>query len=565
MSFSPRIAAQRTQARILRRWPNLSFLALPIIIIVVTFFGSIVVYSLSSANLEIARSRAIERVLHDNQIRIHSSLDSYSQLLMSGVGRVNSGEISSESWQKFMAVYDLRVNFPGMEAVGLVRRADQSQMTVSYVSPESDVTKRFIGYNLATIPELQRALAQAAQQGQTTVSEPLPQVGSTKVGFTKPAPGFLMVMPFYDQSMPLGTPSQREAAIQGYTSAMFRGDVFFSQLFKDSDLAHTKLAIHISDMAPSHQVYETGRNTDGDQVRKATQEVELYGQKFIFAYTFDTASILSFSQTYLPQALLFGGMFLGLLFAAIAGYLLRSRYQRLTYEKERDVEFAKDELLSLASHQLRTPATGVKQYLGMVLQGFVGDITEKQRDYLAKAYASNDRQLHIINDILHLAKIEAGRIILAKHEFDLASMIREVVDEQHDEASKNDVDLVVRMPDTAPIIGDSHMLRMVVENLVSNAVKYTPAKGRVEVSLVKRGMRWVITVKDTGVGIAKNDFSKLFQQFSRINNPRSDYVTGTGVGLYLAHHLTVLHGGTISVASSLGKGSTFTVRLPRKL
>jgi len=564
MLFSPRIAAKHAQARLLRRWPNLSYVALPIIIIVITFLGSVGAYSLSSANLEVTRNRALDRLLRDNYTKIRTSLDSYSQLLMSGVGRVNSGPVDAQSWQKFMAAYDLRINFPGMEVAGFVQKTDSSQLKVSYVSPQTETTGRYVDYDLGTVPELHRALVQAARGGKAVVSEPLPKVDSAKTGFSQPAPGFLMMAPFYDQTRPLTTPDEREQAVQGYTSVMFRGDVFFSQLFKDNDLAHTKLAIHIADDSPKNRIYEVGTTT-GKETRSVKQEVVLHGQKFILAYTFDTATILSFSQTYLPQALLFGGMFLGALFALIAGFMLRSRYQHLTYEKERDVEFAKDELLSLASHQLRTPATGVKQYLGMVLQGFVGDITEKQRDYLAKAYASNDRQLHIINDILHLAKIDAGRIILAKREFDLGAMIREVVDEQHDEAAKSGIELVQHSPSEAPITGDSHMLRMVVENLVSNAVKYTPAKGRVEVNLSRRGTRWVITVKDTGVGIAKNDFSKLFQQFSRINNPRSDHVTGTGVGLYLAHHLTILHGGTISVSSSIGKGSTFTVRLPRKL
>ena len=254
-----------------------------------------------------------------------------------------------------------------------------------------------------------------------------------------------------------------------------------------------------------------------------------------------------------------------MVFAGITGYMLRSRYKRLTYEKERDVNFAKDELLSLASHQLRTPATGVKQYLGMVLQGFAGDVPEKQRAYLERAYVSNDRQLHVINDILHMAKLETGRIVLTERKFDIAKMLREVVDEQRDQASKGEVALHLRAPSQGWIVGDSHMLWMVIENLVSNAIKYTPPQGIVTIRLVRRGNRWVLTVKDTGVGIAKKDYSKLFKQFSRIENARSDFVTGTGVGLYLAYHLTVLHGGSIAVNSTKGRGSTFTVRLPRKI
>ena len=109
------------------------------------------------------------------------------------------------------------------------------------------------------------------------------------------------------------------------------------------------------------------------------------------------------------------------------------------------------------------------------------------------------------------------------------------------------------------------MLRMVVENLVTNAIKYTPPGGKVTVRLSRLANYWIIVVKDTGVGIARADYSQLFKQFTRIENDRSNVVTGTGIGLYLAHHLTLLHGGTIGVASSKGKGTTFTVRLPRKM
>src|ERR1700757_2436287 len=237
----------------------------------------------------------------------------------------------------------------------------------------------------------------------------------------------------------------------------------------------------------------------------------------------------------------------------------------MAIEKERDVKVAQDELLSLASHQLRTPATGVKQYLGMVLQGFAGELSEKQRTYLERAYASNNRQLGVINDILHLAKLETGRIVLSERKFDLAKMVRDVVDEQREVADKGGIAMYLNAPSTGMIIGDSHMLRMVIENLVSNAIKYTHEGGTVTVKLIRRGNRWSLVVKDTGVGIAKSDFNKLFKQFTRINNSRSEQVTGTGVGLYLAYHLTVLHGGSISVTSAKGKGSTFTVKLPRKL
>lgn len=268
------------------------------------------------------------------------------------------------------------------------------------------------------------------------------------------------------------------------------------------------------------------------------------------------------AQATVPVFMLISGFILALMLSAITYFSLHSRHHKLLFEKERDVKMAKDKLLSLASHQLRTPATGVKQYLGMVLQGFAGDITPQQKDFLEKAYESNERQLHIINDILHLAKLDAGRIVLSKRDFDLATMLRDVAQEQQQDARKGLIIMSVKAPKKAVYRGDSHMFRMVVENLISNAIKYSPNGSKIAINLKKKKTSYEIHIIDNGVGISQKDFSKLFKQFSRISNQRTHMVSGTGVGLYLAENLTKLHGGQILVNSKVGYGSTFKVILP---
>lgn len=553
---------RQTKARAFARWPNLSFFAFPIAVAIVMTIASLVVYQFTQLNLEASWGRSIDRRQRENQQKVKTSLDSYAHVLWGGAGRVNSAPIDEESWQQFMAAFDLKSNFRGMEAIGLIRTDESERALVTYVSPKTDITARTIGYDLMQSPLLAAIMNKAVQENTTVLSDVLPGVFA-KQGNTKSQEGaFLMFVPYYNQSLPLATTTDRHQAVGGYVTAMFSGDIFFNEIFKDSDWSHAKMTIHLGKVSPSTIIYEKGANTTAD-VQQTTQEIDFYKQKFIFTYSLDREQILVPAQTYLPKILLYSGLVLGAVFALVAWYFLRHRFLRLAYEKERDVEFAKDELLSLASHQLRTPATGVKQYLGMVLQGFSGKITPKQREYLERAYANNDRQLQIINDILHLAKINAGRIVLSKRSFNLAEMVREIIDEQMPEAEKGEITLLEQTPPKAMIQGDSHMIRMVIENLASNAIKYTPPGGKVTIRLTSRGNRYIIAVKDTGVGIAKSDFSKLFQQFSRITNPMSDLVTGTGVGLYLAHHLTVLHGGTVSVKSIVGKGSIFTVRLPK--
>ncbi len=546
------------------RWPVLSYAILPIIVIAVTFMFAIVGYSLALTNMDASRSRSISRTMRENMLRIDGVFDSYAHVLWGSTGRMHSGPVDESAWQSFISAYNLPQNFSGMEAIGLAYSNDLSNIPINYVSPRTDKTTQVIVYNIAQIPQLISMFDHATKSGQTTVSDPLPNIFSTKSDVTSTRTGFLMATSFYDQTKPLATDEDRRQALQGFTLASFRGDIFFDRVFQNIDMSHVKMEVYLGQPSAQNLLYQGGTVTTND-FRYGQQKITEYGKTFTIKYTFDALYILSWSLTYFPMIILISSLALGMLFAGVAGYLLRSRYSRLTYEKERDVNFAKDELLSLASHQLRTPATGVKQYLGMVLQGFAGDVTDLQRTYLERAYASNDRQLHIINDILHLAKLEAGRIVLAEHEFSIADMVKEIIDEQMESVEKADLTLTYKGPTRGLMKGDSHMLRMVVENLVTNAIKYTPPGGKVTVRLSRLGSYWIIVVKDTGVGIAKSDYSKLFKQFTRIENDRSAAVTGTGIGLYLAYHLTLLHGGTIGVSSSKTKGTTFTLRLPRKM
>ncbi|MBX6334155.1 HAMP domain-containing histidine kinase [Candidatus Saccharibacteria bacterium] len=257
------------------------------------------------------------------------------------------------------------------------------------------------------------------------------------------------------------------------------------------------------------------------------------------------------------------GTFTAALIAYIVLLLIRARGREMYLQKERAIKIAQDELLSLASHQLRTPATGVKQYVGMVLQGFAGEVPEAQRALLEKAYASNDRQLRIINEILHMAKIGTGRIVLAKKPINLNELVTDVVNEQRGDIEAAHHTLAMELPkQTIMLSADIHMLRMAIENLLSNAIKYTPRGGTITVRLYKEEGDVKIEIEDTGIGIKPEDIGKIFRQFVRLENEISQQVSGTGIGLYLAKNLVELHGGSVDVTSQPGLGSTFTISLP---
>jgi len=224
---------------------------------------------------------------------------------------------------------------------------------------------------------------------------------------------------------------------------------------------------------------------------------------------------------------------------------------------------AKDEFVSLASHQLRTPATGVKQYVGMLLENYAGKLTKTQRDMLQYAYDCNERQIQVINDLLHVAQVDAGTVVLKKVKIDVVVLISEVLDGQASVFATNKQSVRFTHDDDSFIVPvDKDRVRMVLENIIDNACKYSTAGKKIEVLLTKNTQNLTIAIKDNGIGITEDSIDRLFKKFSRIDNPLSIAAEGTGLGLYWAKKIIDLHNGSISVESVPNQGSTFSIALP---
>lgn len=225
---------------------------------------------------------------------------------------------------------------------------------------------------------------------------------------------------------------------------------------------------------------------------------------------------------------------------------------------------AKDEFISIASHQLRTPATGVKQYIGMVLEGMFGDLTDPQKEILSKAYESNERQLKIVSDLLKVARVDAGKVVLKKSETDLNRLIADIVGEEKEIAKQRGQTIRLTLAKSPALTWvDQDVIRMVFENLIDNASKYSQSDTVIQVLVTNRKKLVEVKIIDNGVGIREEDLAKLFEKFSRIHNPLSTQVGGSGLGLYWAKKIVDLHDGTIEVASRQSQGTVFTVSLPR--
>lgn len=238
---------------------------------------------------------------------------------------------------------------------------------------------------------------------------------------------------------------------------------------------------------------------------------------------------------------------------------------KLTKQREELIELnaSKDEFISLASHQLRTPATIVKQYLHLLLEGYLGKLTPDVEEMIGRANISNERQIEIVDDLLRVARLDAGRVELVKSIVSVVPLVQEVVNEHHSifQDRKQKTSVTYSESGIAAFI-DQPRMKMVLENIIDNASKYSPNGTKIAIAITKRKDGVSIAIKDQGVGIAAEDVPRLFQKFSRLPNSLSVSVGGTGLGLYWAKRIVDLHGGSIKVTATPEKGSTFEIILP---
>jgi len=227
---------------------------------------------------------------------------------------------------------------------------------------------------------------------------------------------------------------------------------------------------------------------------------------------------------------------------------------------------SKDEFLAAMSHDLRTPLNSIIGFSDILLEGMFGSLNEKQKAYVNNISTGGKHLLNLINDILDLSKIEAGKMELDCEPFCLSQAIFEIKTTIEPLAIKKNILLDVKVdPQLGTICADKTRFKQILYNLTSNAIKFTPEKGRVTIEASDFDNSVQISVKDTGVGISETDMCKLFQPFSQLNSCSNREYKGTGLGLALVKKFVEMHGGTIWVKSKVGEGSTFVFVIPFNL
>jgi PAS domain S-box-containing protein len=234
-------------------------------------------------------------------------------------------------------------------------------------------------------------------------------------------------------------------------------------------------------------------------------------------------------------------------------------YHDLSWEKT--IDQMKSEFISVASHELRTPMTSIKGSVDLILGGGLGEVSPEAHELLEVARSASDRMIRLINNILDLSKIEAGQIKLRLELVDLAVVVERSLRTLNPLAAQAGITLKPSFPSELPSVeADRDRIEQIITNLVSNAIKFSPAQGQVEISL-SADDQWVrCSVSDQGCGIAEKDLNRIFGKFQQAGLPQRG--AGTGLGLAITHALVTEHKGQIWVDSQVGKGSSFVFCLP---
>lgn len=236
---------------------------------------------------------------------------------------------------------------------------------------------------------------------------------------------------------------------------------------------------------------------------------------------------------------------------------------RASNKKLQELDEAKDEFISMASHQLRTPLTSVKGYLSMALEGDAGPLKTDQKRLVEEAYSSAQRMVYMISDFLNISRIKTGKFVLERETVRLPQLIKEELPQIKSAAKSRGITVNVSLPEHFPALRlDENKIRQVVMNFMDNATFYSNSGGNIDIELSQDGEYATFTVKDDGIGVPEKEQAKVFTKFFRASNARHVRPDGTGLGLFMAKKVITAHDGELIFKTAENKGSTFGFRLP---
>lgn len=501
------------------------------------------------------------------------------EILRGTISLSTNDDFSAAKFSEYIDSLDISERYPSVDSLGYVKTVQAAELPAFVEKMRNEVSPNYtifppgsrgqyspiaylklvndksesnsiMGYDIQTDANFGKLLNEAKNTGEPTLSKVL---ALTEPDTNVYEPGVALIAPAYVAS------DTSKSSPTGFLFATLRVRTFV-QTVLDKSNKDVNVTLYDGEKADeSKLLFGVHReNSETSTIRT----FKIAGRTWTVLV--NDNSVTNTSDKNQSGLLMLLGIILSALVASFLLYIIKSKAREVELQKQLEIESAKDGLLSLASHQLRTPATSVKQYIGMVREGYVGEITPEQEEMLSKANESNERQLAIVNQILSLSQLESKTPTLNKRPIDLVNLVNDVVRDEAFVLNSKKVS-VKSESDQIPVVVDNSYLRMVIENLLTNASKYSRDGANIDIRLFEDDEYAYVEVKDSGIGIDPKDFEDLFVLFHRVDNELSLNVSGTGIGLYVSKLIVDLHSGKIDVKSKPGEGSVFTVSLPKNI
>jgi len=235
-----------------------------------------------------------------------------------------------------------------------------------------------------------------------------------------------------------------------------------------------------------------------------------------------------------------------------------------TESLQKEKKLIEENFITMVSHQLRSPLVAIQQYFEVILAGMVGEVQEKPKEMILRSRNRLEGLLNLINDWLDVARLDSGQIVDNFEPLSLKKVIKKIIEDMRPLTQDDNISLELGSCSENDLVqGDKEMLEQVFSNLITNAIRYNKPKGRVLITIEENKDFIAAEVQDTGIGIDKEHLPLIFDQFYRVKRGKDQKIKGTGLGLSIAKKIVDAHGGSIRVSSELGKGSSFTVLLPK--
>lgn len=573
---------------------------IPYVILIISLLITILSTLYVLKNTEQLDRLRFESAVQDTQSNINNRIETYIALLRGASGVITAyPDITQEEFRSFVDRLTLSEKYPGIQGIGYIKRVKQENkeeflQTQSEILgkeikiwPENENSEYFpilyleptefknneaaLGFDVSSESIRKDALERARDTGTRAASKKV--IIGQIINSPKKQPGFFIYVPIYETSAVPKTLQERRETLTGYVYAPFRADDLLVGILGNEAKLLINFQIYDGTKIDQKQLLHDSRLINTEKTahyspRYTTiRQIDIAGETWTINFAND-AAFEKFSQRGLAPVILLGGFIVSftLFLLSRSQYIARAQAEKAVFllkHSEKELQKAiglRDNFISIASHELKTPVTSLKVYTEVLLKNFSAKGESKATEYMQKMNRQIDKLTFLIQDLLDVSRLQAGKLAFREEAFQINDVINEAIDNMLTVSTSHKI--LLKGKAKKLVWGDKERISQVINNFLTNAMKYSPKADKIKVIVTEEKKGVQVAVQDFGIGIGDKHLKKIFTRFYRVTDTDEQTYPGLGMGLYICYEIIKRHGGDIKVFSKKGKGSTFSFLIP---